>query len=585
MEVNIRRILLSYAWMIMFMVSAEERTALWPEGKIPNKQSHQIEITKQGAKAATKKGMPYLSWYEAPANKNGGCMILVPGGGYLRCGGDWIDAVAKRFTEEGFVCVRLTYRTPRPKGLPIYQSAWQDGQRAVRLVRSEAQKRGFNPEKIGVMGASAGAHLTTLLATSSLTSAYDGIDQYDEIPSHINWAVLACPAYMLSDGLTKPNSRGGDAIDVKLSNAFKFDKKTCPMALFHGGTDHYSPNGSIQLYRQLRRMKIPTEIHLFADRGHVFWGDATKDNDAAAYDLWGDRVCEFFRQMNYDGKLGKEVELLSRYTGDDARGEYSKEEIWPEGKIPDMQAHHGVPFIEWHHPKKRTSKAIQIIFSGGGYNRSSTDNYVVAPPRRFLNEKGITVVTLKYRVRPKNGLAKHTPAWQDLQRAIRVVRSQAKAKGLDPDRIGIMGSSAGGHLSLMGATSSKSRSYWPIDKLDKIPCKVQWAIAIHPAYSLTDGVNKPNKMGGNSDDARLVPEFSFDLATCPMLFIHGDADGHAAMNSVKAWEQLRRMGIQSDLHTLAKRKHNHVSAAAPGTGSYSWMNRIWEFLNHKGFNK
>ena len=75
------------------------------------------------------------------------------------------------------------------------------------------------------------------------------------------------------------------------------------MALFHGGTDHYSPNGSTQIYRQLRRMKIPAEIHLFADRGHVFWGDATKGNEGAAYDHWIDRVCEFFRQMNYDGKL------------------------------------------------------------------------------------------------------------------------------------------------------------------------------------------------------------------------------------------------------------------------------------------
>ena len=69
------------------------------------------------------------------------------------------------------------------------------------------------------------------------------------------------------------------------------------------------------------------------------------------------------------------------------------------------------------------------------------------------------------------------------------------------------------------------------------------------------------------------------------LFIHGDADGWAAMNSVKCWEQLRRMGIQSDLHTLAGRDHCFQRSAAPGTGSYTWMGRIWEFMNHKGFNK
>ena len=166
-----------------------------------------------------------------------------------------------------------------------------------------------------------------------------------------------------------------------------------------------------------------------------------------------------------------------------------------------------------------------------------------------------------------------------------MVRSKAKDKGLDPERIGIMGSSAGGHLTLMGATTSKSQSYQPIDKIDRISCTPRWAVAIYPAYALTDGENAHNTTGGNADEARLAPEFAFDLATCPMLFIHGDADGWAAMNSVKCWEQLRRMGIQSDLHTLAKRGHCFQRQAAPGTGSHTWMDRIWEFMNHKGLNQ
>jgi acetyl esterase/lipase len=140
----------------------------------------------------------------------------------------------------------------------------------------------------------------------------------------------------------------------------------------------------------------------------------------------------------------------------------------------------------------------------GAYNGNNPDGFEVAPARRYLNEKGMTVVTIKYRTpRPKGGLAKHTTAWQDLQRAIRVVRSQAAAEGLDSKRIGIMGSSAGGHLTLMGVTSSKQRSYWPI----------------------------------------------------------------------------------ADLHTLVKRGHCFQKKAALGTGSYTWMDRIWEFMNHKGYNQ
>ena len=579
-------ILLSSAWAI-----AKERVALWPEGKTPDYQPRQVAATRPETKAPGFKrsghSMPYIEWFDEPADKNGGCVLLIAGGGYNSCVDSvWINRVADKLTEKGFVCASLIYRTPRPQGLPIYQSAWQDGQRAVRLIRNEAGKRGFDPEKIGVLGFSAGSHLTVLLGTSALTPAYEPVDDLDQLPANINWAVPIYTAYALTDGLTGPNSRDGDAIDVKLTDAFKFDAKTCPMALFHGGADVYSPNGSTQIYRQLRRMGIPAELHLFADRPHGFMGDPAKGEEGTAYDHWLDRVTEFIRQMNFDGHLGEEIDLMSRYPNDDARSEYSKENVWPNNKMPDRQTDQCTPYIEWHMPKELKTKAIQIIYSGGAYNRNNPDGFEVAPARRYLNEKGMTVVTMKYRTpRPQGGLAKHTTAWQDLQRTIRIVRSQAAEKGLDPNRIGIMGSSAGGHLTLMGATSSKRAAYKPIDALDRIPCNAQWAIAIYPAYALTDGSNSPNKTGGNEDEARLVPEFSFDLATCPMLFMHGDKDGWAAMNSVKCWEQLRRMGIQSDLHTLATRNHCFQKKAAPGTGSYTWMDRIWEFMNHKGFNQ
>jgi acetyl esterase/lipase len=568
-----------------------ERVPLWPEGKIPNFQPQQIAATSQEAKTpgfkAEANTMPHLNWYEPPKEKNGACMLLISGGAYEGCvDGAWISKVANKLTELGYVCVNLTYRTPRPKNLPIYQSALEDGQRAVRLIRNEAKQRGFDPEKIGVLGFSAGSHLTVLLATNSLTPAYQPVDELDQQPCHINWAVPIYTAYALTDGLTGPNKTDGDPKDAKLSDAFKFDAKTCPMALFHGGKDAYSPIGSTQIYRQLRRMKIPAEIHLFADRPHGFMGDPAKGDKGAAYDHWLDRVTEFLRQMNYDVRLEKEVELMKRYPNDEARGAYSKAEIWPQGKMPDVQKNQVQPYMEWHMPKETKTKAIQIIFSGGAYNGNNPDGFEVAPTRRYLNEKGMTVVTMKYRTpRPQGGLAKHITAWQDLQRCIRIVRSEASAKGLDPDRIGIMGSSAGGHLALMGATSSKNSSYAPIDEIDKLSCNVQWAVAIYPAYALTDGLDSHNKQGGNEDDSQLAPEFAFDQATCPMLFIHGDADGWAAMNSVKCWEKLRSMGIQSDLHTLAGRDHCFQRNAAPGTGSYSWMERIWEFMNHKGYNK
>ena len=566
--------------LLSFSLAAGERETIWPKGKMPHRQEHQIAaMTDEAGRPgfnADKHRTAYLEWYEAPSadKRNGGCMILISGGSYeCCCDIGLIKQWNERFTELGFQCVNFVYRTPRPVGLPIYQTAWEDGQRAVRMVRSQAAERGFDPEKIGVISMSAGSHLGLLLATSSQTPSYERVDKLDDIPCHINWAIVNAPAYGTTDAENgTPALRQGYGADVKLSEVLRFDEKTCPMSLHHGGTDVYAPHTSILVYKQLRRMGIPAELHLYADKGH------------GAFGL--ERGVEFMRQMGYMGEVPEEERLMDRYTCDDARGFYAKENIWPEGRTPDLQQEQCVPYIEWHIPANLTTKAIQIVYSGGAYYGNNPDDFEVAPIRRYLNEKGMAVVTLKYRTpRPAGNLAKHTTAWQDLQRTIKIVRSQALAKGLDPDRIGIMGSSAGGHLTFMGVTSSRHQSYWPIDEIDRISCKVQWGVGIYPAYVLSDGFDGENSEGGNSDGHFIAPEFSFDLDTAPMVFIHGDADGYSAMGSVKVWEKMAMMGIQSDLHTLATRYHCFHRQASPGTGSYTHLDRIWEFLTSKGFNQ
>ncbi len=564
---------------VTLMLSAQSKEKIWPEGKMPDAQEHQIAAKRTDARKADFKPEenrdPYLEWHPAPSKEvfNGGCMLLLSGGSYQ----NWwdvslVDSWAKKYTELGFQCVSLVYRTPRPVGLPIYQSAWQDGQRAVRLIRSQAEERGYDPEKIGVAAMSAGAHMTLLLATSSQTPAYEAIDEIDKVSCHINWALLNAPAYGTTDAKEGTKAqRQGYGVDVTLDDVFKFDSLTCPMSLHHGSKDPYAPQTSTLVYRKLRQMGIPAELHLYPDLGHGAHGF--------------DRGVEFMRQMGYMGQLPPSEKLMDRYSSDDARGYYEKQDIYPEGKIPSFQESQCLPYIEWHIPKELKTTAIQIIYSGGGYNRNDPDDFEVAPVRRYLNEKGMAVVTLKYRTPRPEGLAKHTTAWQDLQRTVRVVRSQAAEKGLDPDRIGIMGGSAGGHLTLMGVTSSMHQSYLPIDEIDKLPCNVQWGVGLYPAYALTDGSDGHNANGGNLDSDILVPDFSFDLATAPMLFLHGDRDPYAAMASVKVWEKMLSIGVHSELHTLAKRKHCFQKSAAPGTGSYTFMDRIWEFLTAKGFNR
>ena len=563
---------------ISFCLNVNARDYIWPKGKMPDRQPHQkaamLDESRENGFDAKKHAEPYLEWFEAPADsvRNGSCMILISGGGYFSCCDmPHIKTWRETLTAKGVQCVNFVYRTPRPQGLPFWKTAWEDGQRAVRVVRSMAREKGFDPERIGVISMSAGSHLALLLASSSQTPAYPRINAIDDIPCHINWGILNAPAYVLSDGLGVPSARQGYGPDVKLDSIFRFDSKTCPLSLHHGGTDIYSPNASTLIYRELRKRGIPAELHLYPNKGHQ--------------PLGLERGVEFLTQMGFLGKLGEEEDLEKRYANDSFATGGGRIDVWPAGKMPDPQVGQCKPYIEWFIPEDRKTDAIQIIYSGGAYVGDDPGSFEVAPVRRFLNERGVTVVTLKYRApRPsaESGLAKHTTAWEDLQRAIRIVRRDAASKGLNPERIGIMGSSAGGHLTVMGVTSSRHQAYEPIDDTDKLPCNVQWGIGIYPAYVLSDGLDGHNANGGNLDSDILAPEFSMDLDTAPMLFLHGDADGYASMGSVKLWEKMRAMGVQSELHTLALRQHCFQHFASPGTGSYTWMDRIVEFLKAQG---
>ena len=413
---------------------------LWPEGKMPDVQEHQIaamtDVSRRADFVAAEHRLPYLDWCDAPSAKarNGGCMILISGGSYkCCCDVKLVEMWNRRLTALGFQCVNLVYRTPRPKGLPIYQSAWEDGQRAVRLVRRAARARGFDPEKIGAIGMSAGGHLTVMLATSALTPAYARVDDVDDTPCHLNWAVANAPAYNTA-GSAKgdPTPQDGTTVVPTINPCFAFDAKTCPISFHHGGMDPYTPNGSTLCYRELRKRKVPAELHLYADKKHGAHGF--------------DRAVEFMRQMGYLGPLETERAMDHRMMpGDTIRTE--KEYLWPEGKEPDASTNQVYrPYLVWFVPEKLKTRAIQVIVPGGGYGFCNF-NGEGTPVAHYLNAKGMTAVVVTYRCPRPIGKAKHLSAWQDAQRAIRLVRSEAPRRGLDPDRIGLMGFSAGGRAS------------------------------------------------------------------------------------------------------------------------------------------
>lgn len=254
---------------------------LWPEGQVPDCQPHQ--------------NGPFVEVMLPERRQTDALILIAPGGSYEKWG-TREAASSKWFLDRGMATAVLHYRVPRPKGLPKHQSAWQDAQRAVRIVRSHAKEWAINPERIGFLGFSAGGNLAIRVAVSSETPAYRAIDALDESSCNVNWAVACYPAYLLSDckDYDGHNAQQGNPLDLELDPTLAFDAKTPPMCLLHGDKDGYSPMGSVRVYHRLRSIGVPAELHVFANRTHAFGGSKRKDVPAAH---WKDRVWEWLREL------------------------------------------------------------------------------------------------------------------------------------------------------------------------------------------------------------------------------------------------------------------------------------------------
>lgn len=243
--------------------------------------------------------------------------------------------------------------------------------------------------------------------------------------------------------------------------------------------------------------------------------------------------------------------------------------VWPAtppGDQPEQYKGQGgeydLPVFEWWSPEHKVSDVCIIICCGGAYMGLAYE-YEGVMPRDYFLEHGVTVVMLRYRIPRRPGVPKHMAAWQDAQRTIRQVRSRSAEWGINPEKIGVLGFSAGGHLTLMAATTSETASYSPVDERDEISCHLNFAVPIYPAYVLDDGEDCENTKGGM--DADFVPDFSFDTKTPPMCLIHGDGDTISPMGSVAVYRKLRAMNIPAELHiyTLADHAFRNCGPDAP----------------------
>lgn len=141
------------------------------------------------------------------------------------------------------------------------------------------------------------------------------------------------------------------------------------------------------------------------------------------------------------------------------------------------------PTITIRRPHKADDETPAVLVSpGGAYNRLAFEEEGVEIVK-WLNSLGITGVLLKYRVpRRENNFPKFHHALQDAQRAMGIIRRNAETWGIDAERIGVLGFSAGGHLSALLSNDGRERLYNPVDEADKENCNPNFAVLIYPAY-------------------------------------------------------------------------------------------------------
>lgn len=255
-----------------FPLHGEERTTvkLWPGGRAAGDT---VQLGEEADQSEKDKGLvagrpvirlgnvsePEIHFYPAPADKaNGTCIVICPGGGHRILAWDLEGTeVAEWLNGLGISAALLKYRVPARTENPKYTAAVQDAQRALSIVRNSASDWKIDADKIGILGFSAGGE-TAALASLLDERLYQRVDAVDDINWKPNFSVLIYPAYLA----TEDNS--------KLREHVKVNDKSPPMFFAHAADDPVRPESSVLLWLELKKHKIPAELHVFSRGGHGY---------------------------------------------------------------------------------------------------------------------------------------------------------------------------------------------------------------------------------------------------------------------------------------------------------------------------
>jgi acetyl esterase/lipase len=243
---------------------------LWPNGApgAPSNPTAEADMTtaKDGliaGKPLIRLGnvsSPTLTIYEPKANRNGAAVIVFPGGAYRILAIDLEGTeVCDWLNSAGVTCALLKYRVPNTGPYPKSPAALQDAQRALGIVRSRAAEWHVDPNRVGVLGFSAGAHLAAAVSTHFDHRLYDAIDAADTMSCRPNFAVIVYPGYL---AVAEKNFAANEDIPVTA--------QTPPSFIVQAEDDPVHVENALVYFTALKNAKVPAELHIYASGGHGY---------------------------------------------------------------------------------------------------------------------------------------------------------------------------------------------------------------------------------------------------------------------------------------------------------------------------
>lgn len=229
------------------------------------------------------------------------------------------------------------------------------------------------------------------------------------------------------------------------------------------------------------------------------------------------------------------------------------------------------PTITIYKPEKPNGTAV-IVCPGGGYHILAIE-HEGTQVCEYLNTLGVTCALLKYRVPARTKENPSKEPLQDAQRAIGLVRHHAAEWGVKPDRVGILGFSAGGHLTVMATLHANDRTYTADPALDVDDATPNFSVPVYPAYL----VNK-------EDTFTLLPEIKVTDKSPPMCLVHAGDDKGATSSAASAllYLEYKKLGLPAELHVYSKGGHG-FGMRKTGLPVADWLVRVGEWMRSMGF--